>query len=567
MILRELLARIGFSFDDTGYKQADTAFLKLAGAATAIVAGMVVLKSKLQGTADEAAALSHQAERAGLTLGLTAEQVQALGYAQNRTAMISDGLATAMFQLTRRAEEARHGNKKLAEVFSELKIDPKLAEKPLELLLKTSDALKGIKSQGKLDKAAFNLLGRGGAAELPFFLKGAAYIQKYMEEAKEFVTFTDEEREALDSYRLAQARASTLWDSIGRRIGARVAPAFERLANATSDLILKNQALINRGIEVLGRALEWIVDKWQALTGVIKRNAQFIAIFAGLIATAMLAKAIPSIILLGRVLFVLRGQLFRMAAAWLAGFWPVAAIVAGLGLLALAIDDVLGYIQGKQSVIGDFFDEFAKPHVAGENSFLGMLKTIATGLKSFLDDVKGNGFGAAMDHLFDDIREHWQQSILDFIVWLPKINVQLAAWAVEAGALIGQSMGRAIVGALIKEHPFLAYTVAKWTSKLGDIASNAEGLASNIPSFGGSNPGVYGTGLTPASAPAVPFRFDQSAMDMGQGPLIQGSTYNVTINGAADAHDTAKKLGDVLKDHSENERRNIAATLRSNARR
>ena len=128
-------------------------------------------------------------------------------------------------------------------------------------------------------------------------------------------------------------------------LGQKLVPIMERLLPIMVSLIDK----VSNGLSVVFKALdiiiETIVGTFGELEGVVEK-----AIFsAGLLGLAFVVLGKKSVIAGAKVMW-----------SWIKALAPILAIGAAIAIVLLVIEDVIGFFQGKDSLIGEFIKGFEK---------------------------------------------------------------------------------------------------------------------------------------------------------------------------------------------------------------
>ena len=174
---------------------------------------------------------------------------------------------------------------------------------------------------------------------IKLIMMGEKELEKLIKTGKEKARFDKRDIENAQKLREAQQRLNTAWRTISALFASTVSPAITFLTNLLGDLL-----------------------------GWVKENKQFVIVFftalAGVITTLMLP------------------ALSAMATAAWAAIAPFTPLIAIAGALALAIDDLITYIDGGESAFGDFWKMFGTGDEIGAR-----FKALWEGIKSILASV------------------------------------------------------------------------------------------------------------------------------------------------------------------------------------
>jgi hypothetical protein len=153
--------------------------------ATEAYFGIHFLEGLIHQTIGAAVEVEHAAQR----IGITTEEVQALGLAAQMTGADVGQLEVGLRFLAKNAYEASNGSSEQAKNFAQLGVKYKDANGHVmaagQLLEQVADRVKATEDPTKRTAIAVKLLGRGGAALLPLLQQGSEGIQKFREEAEE----------------------------------------------------------------------------------------------------------------------------------------------------------------------------------------------------------------------------------------------------------------------------------------------------------------------------------------------------------------------------------------------
>lgn len=185
------------------------------------------------------------------------------------------------------------------------------------VLLDVTDAMQGMEKSRALDLA--QQLGITDKATLDMMLKGREEMEAMLRAQKEQGVVSKESVERAAKFTAAMH---------GLRRGAEVAK------DTLSDALLP--------------ALTWITDALSKMVGWFNENKNFVIGFFTAIAGAVMAFYLPSMI--------------AAAAATLAATWPFLLIGAAIGAAAVALgliyDDIMNFIAGNDSLIGQIMTKF-----------------------------------------------------------------------------------------------------------------------------------------------------------------------------------------------------------------
>lgn len=119
-------------------------------------------------------------------LGVTTENLSALGYAAKLSGSSQADLIAALPRLAKGLTDAAQGTGAALEGFRALNLDPKGFKGTDDALLKIADKFSQFADGTEKTALAMNIFGKSGAALIPLLNEGAAGIEKLKQEAKEF---------------------------------------------------------------------------------------------------------------------------------------------------------------------------------------------------------------------------------------------------------------------------------------------------------------------------------------------------------------------------------------------
>lgn len=344
--LVDSLKKVDKEADKSGKSFAGMA-LRAAGAiATALASAQAI--SGVIGKADDIAAIARTSE----ALGIAVEDVDAFGRAAVAMGGDAKGARDSITDMAETIGEA------LADVESNrAKILTKLgvslrdingdAINGVEGLLRLADAVEGLDRQ----QATFNIkqLGITDNRTVEMVLKGRKELERLLAKQKEQGVITKETAEQARKFTEAMNALRGTLDSAGTGLSTVLMPALTVV------------------IEGLTKLVAWIGDHKNLVVG-----------FFTAIAAVVAAVYVPAML--------------SAAAATLAATWPIiaiaAVITAAAAAFALIYDDIMAFIAGNDSLIGQIFEKYP------------MVKTIVMSVIDafrFLGSVVGDIFGFLID--------------------------------------------------------------------------------------------------------------------------------------------------------------------------
>lgn len=330
MIIRELVTRLGFQFDKTGFDRAasniDALKSKVMDLAAAfslpafasglkhLVYGAVELGSKLQDTAEQ--------------FGISTEALQRFQYVAGSVGIQAAQFNAAMSPLSRQIYAAGEGSKEAAALFHKYGIAFKDARGHLlpteEVIGNIAESISKIKDPAEQAGVSMKFFGRAGARLVPILKKGREGLRQAglgLERLGGPVT-----QETIDSL-----------DDLGDRTDETTI-AFTRLKVAIATGVLPVFTSVVTGIGSAIGTLSRMVDRTHIAQAAIIALGATLSFFA-----------------------------LRAAVAFLPVLLPLALAAAGIGVLIIAYEDLWVALQGGDSLLGRFVKwcETAKDSATG----------------------------------------------------------------------------------------------------------------------------------------------------------------------------------------------------------
>jgi hypothetical protein len=337
--LDDAAKKLGVSLEDAADKGA-FGFERLksvAAQALAVIGGVSILKSSIAQYYEQAQAI----EKTSDALGMSIEDWQAWQRTAAAAGVDAEELSTRFMDLGDWMQDLilhdsgplKDATKDLGVSFTDAKGKAVSFE---EGLLRLSDATSKIDRQ-----KATSILTQIGFDEktIPLILKGRKGIEELLKVQKAQAIYSKQDIENAKKQREAQQRLNDAWEAISALFASTVSPAITFLTNLLGDLL-----------------------------GWVKENKQFVIVFftalAGVITTLMLP------------------ALSAMATAAWAAIAPFTPLIAGIGAIALVVDDLITYIKGGESALSGLWSMFGTGDEIGAR-----FKAIWEGIKSILGGV------------------------------------------------------------------------------------------------------------------------------------------------------------------------------------
>jgi phage-related protein len=335
MLIDEYLVKLGVVGDT---KQADEyrkSLASVAMGATAAVAAITAAFAALSGyfasALSDLADLSVQAQEANVSVAF----LQNLGYAAMQSNSSIEAARSSIQGLNRVMGEAQNGVGRGAKAFEKFGIAVKDSQGHA---LEMGDVLGQI--QAKLQTMSrpqqIAMLSRLGIdpSMRQLLTSTSDELQKLFDRSREWGTFTDEQADAANSL-------GDQFHDLQYGVGQFRTMIAVSLVPAMSELLTKFKEWFSANRELIGQGLTRLFALLQAGVGVIWNVADF------------LNRIIEGTVGWTTALKILIGVWLALNASMLAN--PITWIVAGVVALALAIDDLMTYMKGGESILGDFW--------------------------------------------------------------------------------------------------------------------------------------------------------------------------------------------------------------------
>ncbi len=492
-VLRELITVMGFDVDDAEAAQAQKIFDGLKKGALAVVAGVTAATVALGALIAATVSAGDTAAKTGKRLGITAEEVQELAFAAERSGVPIAQLNQGLRSLQRRAADSIGQNNEFAKGFAALGVrvtDTNGKLKPtVQLLGEVATAFQDISDEGERTALAMKVAGDGGASLLPLFLEGAKGIDALRQRARVLGFVLDNET-AEAAERLADnfTDLKLLSTGVGRRIATQLLPVVERITNSTIDWFIANRDLIDRGVNKLVDVVEGAIDAAKRFARIIDENRVVLLIMAGV----LVASVVPALLsVAASYAFV---QLAAIKAAIVAAA-PFLAVIALAALIALAIEDVFVFASGGESAIGNLFEAFTK--AATEPGAHWMVQVLAAIIEAVVDTI------SAIDDFF---KVFFDQSVAAGGLFDGFVNTLKLAW--EGFVLFFKDQAVAAFNFVAKKARELVATIPLSDTLLelagpGSLLGDLFGGAQRTAAAGGPLASVGGPSVSPPLLPGA----------------------------------------------------------------
>lgn len=545
MALREVLAHFGIEvegeelkkFDSLldGVKEKLTAFGQILGGAalahgfTSFIEGQIEAGSRLADTS--------------AMLGIAADDLQRFELAAGLAGASTEAVSTGLRFLNKNMGEAVSGSKEAVASFAELGVSVKDAEggvRPLtDVAIDVADALEGYESAAERTALAMKVLGKGGAALLPFFQQGGDAVREALADldalggglSEEFVAAADEAGDEVDRFKTA---LSSLKSGVATPFLPVVAAMAKSLAELTGRLarVAKETEIIRVSVASFGLLLGGVlVQRLNKFTSLLR-------VFGAL------NSVIPHS----------RAELGKLALT-LARYGGVVAIAAAFAVLALVVEDLMVAFEGGDSLIGRVLTQLYG----------------ADGATQIIADLKA-GWDQAVDAFrvaLPDLKEVGRVLVSAFADALPALASFVIGLAkgIAAAVQLATAGGKAIASALKGDFTHAGQIIDQAGNKVFGVRGLFAGALSGpatvtladgrqVLKGGSEDPTVnVSRGATGRTA-SIPYKAGFAPGNpRPSGPLTQRNEVNIVVQGAPDPKATARAIAgtqtDVAAMHSQ----------------
>lgn len=347
--LRELVAYLGFDLDegklDKAEKRVDalkerSELLTKSLEAVGVALGLREIGEFIHSQIEMGDQLAHTSEM----LGVSTDELQRFQYAANIADVSAEGASTALGFLNKAVGHAGEGNAEAAATFAKLHVQLKNTDgsaRPLSQIIgDVADGLAALPDHGAKTVAAMNLFGRSGRELIPLLNKGRAGVEElYGEFDKLGGGLSDEFIHAAEEADHETKKLKFTMKSLSSEIGAALLPTVSELAEGAANGLVQFR-------------------EWTKNTHLLRNSLITLAAIAGI-----------------------------LVVTWGILNIEILLVVVALALLALAIDDVITFMEGGDSLLGRFLDKLYG---------LGASKDIAKQLRDAWKEVS-EAFGKLWD--------------------------------------------------------------------------------------------------------------------------------------------------------------------------
>ncbi len=375
--VRELVVALGLDFDAGGFAKADAAIRVLRTGFLGVGAVITGAAAALTGITVAVARSADHMNDFAQSIGVSAEAVQKLGYAAQLSGSSADTLRTGLTFLARQAQAASEGSTEASENFAKFGVrlhetggGLKTADR---LLLDIAKGMEHVKNPTERAALAAQLLGRSAGPQLVQLLaQGEDGIGALGDELEALGGLMDQEFiEASAALADTLDRMQFVVKGVGVTIARAFLPAVQGVTRGIIEWWKANRRVVDNGLVFF---VQRMMSAFSGIAGVLRA------------VTSAFGQFVDDLGPVGRVMVVLAGAALTMALAFAS---PAGAVLVLSGLVLALADDINEFVEGGESVLGDFVDfmiDWGK-----QNG--GVLGDFIADVGRFLKDFQGAGWG------------------------------------------------------------------------------------------------------------------------------------------------------------------------------
>lgn len=444
--IRELFVKLGFEadtkqgeefekqVDDIGEGLGDLAdkakgFAIAFGASVAAAFGVAAISEFL---GEQQEAVKEIEQRRG-ALAATAEEMQRLGFVAREAGFEMDELSDAIVDLAEKTADADLTGAGYKENLDKLGLSARdLSGKmkdPIQLFLEFSDAIAGMEDGGEKAFVAMELMGDAGKNMIPLLNQGSAGIKEMMlaADAAGFI-MTD------------STIAATLKYSEASR---RLTDAIVMLKSIALDPLLPIITAITEQIT------EWLMDT-DLISAALLRLRQAAIVTGAALAAMAAGKFARALTQLPALISTVTNGMRALRAMLLSTNAAMIAIPLAIAGVLLAGQDLFTWVQGGDSLIGNFIDQWAE-----SDGILGSVARTIQDLKPVAEkmfDVLSKAAGAILPALTsmlamlaDAFMTALAPAIVDVVTELVAAFQEMSPLIAETATMIGEVIADVVV--------------------------------------------------------------------------------------------------------------------------
>lgn len=447
-----LYVLLGLKTDEASLKRAEGAVdalggkLKAVAATAAAVLAPAVLFNYVKTGVEQSAMQADALIKEARTAGITTEAYQELAFAAGLSGVNQEQLRKGLLLTNKASQDAARDNKALANTYREIGLSAKeMAQlSPDEQFTRLVGALQGVEDKGKRAAISTKLLGEAGSRFASLIEGGVEGLNAARQEAQDRgLIISTKDSEAAEKFNDSMDRLKKTGEGLKTQFFMALIPAaqdildmfleFQKeglLGNAESMKLLAGE--IRKFVKDLKPFIKSMLVAYKAIGGVsgaLKLLLIGVAAVGGAKGLIMLTKASNGAMLAN----------LKLAASTLLAAAPYILLALAIGAVLLALDDMRGWIEGEDSLMGDVFGEFNEETLkkiqgaliaigivlavmlGGTLGIVAILALAAAALFIFWDDL-----GLMFEEFFDEMIRMWNEWVdgLDWEEWTERLRDQ-----------------------------------------------------------------------------------------------------------------------------------------------
>jgi len=380
--IRELLVKLGVDADLQSVEAFEKGIENVTKAVGKLIAAAGVATAAIGGLAYATAAQGDAAAKAAARTGTTAEEYQRLAYAADKSSVSTEMLEVALTKQTSAVNKAIAEGRDYIEVTDGVNIAIRNADGTLksqtQIMEETADAIANASSEQEALAIAQAIYGEElGAKMLPLLKLGGEGIAGLGQQAEDLgLVLSNETAAASEVFNDSLTDLQAIAKGLANVFGEALIPVITRLTEGLRDWYLANKEVIRQNLQVwadrLATAVEFLGIAFSRLDKIIQDTVGYGPILATIAAGvaaigaawagAQVATIVSGITAAMSTLGVTFGTLVSTVAPFIAA---AALVAASLTAIYLAVDDLLTYMRGGDSLIGRFIERFRESEGIG----------------------------------------------------------------------------------------------------------------------------------------------------------------------------------------------------------
>lgn len=405
--VKEVVTKWGFQVDKKPLEDMKKSIAGVKANLFALGASALGSATAIFGLAEHTAEAANEMRFAAARAGMSTKAFQEMSFAAKMSGVSSESFGHAMAFLNRNMYAARTGSKEAGAAFFQLGGGIGRAiqggANNSTVFKMVADRMKGINDPAKKGALAMQIFGRAGVELMPLLNQGAKGIDEFSKKAEEMgIVLSD------DTIKDAEEFHETMEELKGNLLGFKntIGSALIGPVNEVMKIMAKwmsvNREFINSQVKQFVMGLKTNIQVTALIfEKLLKIVTAMVRPFGGLgsalkvVVTAFTAiKAINLLSSLGQMVQAVwkLGLAWKAEAAWagiadaLTAAIPI-AIGAAVVILGLAIEDLYGYFNGKNSVFGKIVAYLTEKFPAGMKVAKDMIGVLVDDFKAFASAI------------------------------------------------------------------------------------------------------------------------------------------------------------------------------------